>query len=184
MKKLFVILFALLATPSFAATTWQIDKTKSTIGFEGTQMDAPFKGQFKDFDGTIQFDADHLDTSKADIVIHLKSIDSGSSDRDKYVVMPDWFNTDRFPDAHFTATHFVKDKEANHYIAKGDLKIRDVSLPVTLPFTLTITGKQAVMTGETSIKRLDYGIGQGDWKDTKQVGNTIKINVSVTANTQ
>jgi cytochrome b561 len=182
MKKFLAFSIALLlGTPAFAATTWTIDPAKSLIEFEGTQMDAPFKGHFKDFDGAIQFDADHLDTSKADITIHLKTVDSGSTDRDKYVVMPDWFNTDKFPDAHFVTTAITKDKEADHYIATGKLTIRDVTLPLTLPFTLTIKDKQAVMKGETSINRLDYGVGQGDWKDTKTVGNPIKILVSVTA---
>ena len=29
------------------------------------------------------------------------------------------------------------------------------------------------MAGKTTLKRLDYGVGQGDWKATDQVGNDV-----------
>jgi polyisoprenoid-binding protein YceI len=35
--------------------------------------------------------------------------------------------------------------------------------------------------GEISLNRLDFGIGQGEWKDTQAVGNPVKVRVSVTA---
>ena len=31
------------------------------------------------------------------------------------------------------------------------------------------------MTGKTLIKRLDYGVGQGDWKSTEWVGNEVNV---------
>jgi polyisoprenoid-binding protein YceI len=31
------------------------------------------------------------------------------------------------------------------------------------------------MEGRTSIKRLDYGVGQGDWKATDQLANDVAV---------
>jgi len=31
------------------------------------------------------------------------------------------------------------------------------------------------MSGKTSLKRLDFGVGQGDWKATDQVGNEVAV---------
>jgi len=35
------------------------------------------------------------------------------------------------------------------------------------------------MTGKTSVRRLDYGVGQGDWKATDQVGNDVGVSFAL-----
>lgn len=166
--------------------SWQIIAADSTLEFEGEQMGAPFQGHFKEFGGTIQFDAANLAASKAVIAIHLGSVDAGSADRDKNLKMKDWFNIDAFPDAHFVTTSFEKGLAANQFVAKGNLTIRDVTLPVILPFTLEMSKSDsgqtiATMVGDTAINRLDFGVGQGQWSDTKSVGNQVKLRIKVKA---
>ena len=190
-------LIAGLSMPAMAQTVapgWKIvhGDDQSRIAFEGTQMGAPFEGNFREFDGKINFDAANLAGSSADITIHLGSVEANSPDRNKYLSMPDWFNTDAFPDARFVTTSIEKGLDLNQYVAKGSLTIRDKTLPVVLPFTLTMAPAQqegdttaqavtAVMEGETSINRLDYGVGQGQWQDTKSVGAEVRIKIKVTA---
>jgi polyisoprenoid-binding protein YceI len=181
MKKIIAcLLLFIIAVPAFAADQWKIVK-ESTIGFEGTQMGAPFKGSFKQFDGTIVFDSAHLDASKADITIQMNSVDATSKDRTEYLPNEPWFDVAKYPDAHFVTTSIEKAPQENHYIAKANLTIRDVTLPVTLPFTLVIKGNQAVMNGETTISRIDFGVGQGEWKDVSTVGANVKVTINVTA---
>lgn len=181
---------ALLVTfPAFAAApvpVWQIVKADSHLGFEGNQMGAPFQGEFKSFDGTIAFDPANLAGGKADITIDMSSADANSTDRNKYLPMSDWFNTAKFPSAHFTVTGFEKGLDKNQYIAKGNLTIRDVTLPIMLPFNLDITKNPtgesvAKMTAETALNRLDFGVGQGEWKDTSSVANQVKVKITLTA---
>ncbi|HEY1097143.1 MAG TPA: cytochrome b/b6 domain-containing protein [Alphaproteobacteria bacterium] len=160
---------------------WTIVKDKSSLTFAGTQMGADFAGSFKEFGGTILFDAAQLDKSKADITINMASVDATSADRTTYLATPDWFDTAKFPQAHFVTDSFAKDKEPDHYMAKGKLTIRDVTLPLDLPFTLTITGDKAEMVGSATIKRLAFGLGKGQWADPGTVGETIKINVKINA---
>lgn len=185
---LFLTLFLTLAlsAPAFAqgaVPVWSIVKGDgvSRIAFEGTQMGAAFDGEFHEFDGNILFDPADLPGSKAMVTIHLDSVDAHSGDRTKYLPMADWFNTAKFPVATFVTTAIDKGLDTNQYVARGDLTIRDITLPVTLPFTLTITGDQAVMTGETSINRVDFGVGQGQWSDVKTVGADVKIKIKLTA---
>lgn len=166
--------------------SWSIVKAESTLGFEAVQMGAPFEGKFKAFDGIISFDPNNLPASKADITISMDSADAGSDDRNKNLPTKDWFNTDSFPDAHFKTKSITKGLDKNQYVAKGDLTIRDVTLPISLPFTLVITKNDsgesvAKMNGEAIINRLDYGVGQGEWKDTKSVENQVKIKILLTA---
>lgn len=176
---------AATATPA-AAPVWTIVKAESTLGFEAIQMGAPFQGQFKGFDGIITFDPDNLAASKADITIAMDSADAGSDDRNKNLPAKDWFNTESFPDAHFVTKSITKGLDKNQYVANGNLTIRDVTLPISLPFTLVITKNDsgesvAKMNGEAVLNRLDYGVGQGEWKDTKSVENQVKIKISLTA---
>ena len=35
------------------------------------------------------------------------------------------------------------------------------------------------MAGKTTLKRLDYGVGQGDWKATDQVGNDVSVSFAL-----
>ena len=35
------------------------------------------------------------------------------------------------------------------------------------------------MTGRVTIRRLDYGVGQGDWKATDQVPDEVQVSFSL-----
>lgn len=192
MKFVAAIAFFCLFTASASAMaqpasppSWAIDKVNSKIEFEGTQMGAPFKGQFKDFSGTIQFDPANLQASKADITIAMDTADANSDDRNKNLKQADWFDVAKYPSAHFITTSIEKGLDAGQYVAKGNLTIKDVTAPVTLPFTLSITsgdsGSVAKMAGQTQINRLDFHVGQGQWTDTKTVENPVTVRVSLTA---
>lgn len=189
----FLAILALTGPASIAARAqdnavpeWRIIPAESHIEFEGTQMGALFKGHFQNFGGKIHFDAANLAESRARITIDTGSADAASTDRNKYMRMADWFNVDQFPEAEFATTAIEKGLGNHEYVAKGNLTIRDVTLPVVLPFTLNITktdsgAEQARMIGETTINRLDYGVGQGQWADTKTVANPVKLRILVVA---
>ena len=53
--------------------------------------------------------------------------------------------------------------------------------PVTLPFTLLITGKTAHMTGVATVLRTDFGVGQAS---TDPVGHEVTVNVDLVATEQ
>ena len=53
--------------------------------------------------------------------------------------------------------------------------------PVTLPFTLTIAGKQAHMVGTASVMRNLFGVGTGEWAKPDPVAWDVKVNIDITA---
>ena len=71
-------------------------------------------------------------------------------------------------------THHVLDR----YAADGMLELRGVSKPVTLTFTWT-PGTQPVLAGKATVKRLDFGVGGGDWTDTKLIPDETVISTVV-----
>lgn len=168
-------------------TAWVIDHEQSHLTFEATQMKAPFTGIFKKFDGEILFDPARLEDSSVSIRIDMASVDTKSADRDVNLPTAPWFFIESFPESKFEAAKFEKTAE-NAYVAHGNLTIRNVTLPVELPFTLEIAtdpagGQTAKMQGELTLQRLDYGIGTGEWKDTESVGNAVVVKVSLMAHT-
>ena len=52
-------------------------------------------------------------------------------------------------------------------------------LPVTFRFKGPADGKSAALTGEATIHRLDFGIGQGEWRDTKWLGNDVRVRFDI-----
>lgn len=180
----FGALLLLLATPAFAAdvpTKWTIDRDNSKLTFEALQEGAPFKGQFKGFTGTINFDAKKPEAGNASITIDLGSIDSANAERDSTVKGKDWFDLDSFPTATYTITSFTKGAEPNAYTAKGVLRMRGVERPLDLPFTLTAGEKTAHAVGKTTLKRLDFGVGDGQWSDPSMVGTDVTVSIDITA---
>ncbi|MBI4030105.1 MAG: cytochrome b/b6 domain-containing protein [Proteobacteria bacterium] len=173
---------------SSSAPVWIIDPENSALTFSGTQMAAAFDGEFKEFDGEISFDPLRLFDSRVEIRINTGSITTNSHDRDAEIVKPEWFNIESFPESVFRSEKIEK-TGGNQYVAHGDLSIRGVKKPVELPFTLEITTdetghKVAAMNGQTVLQRLDFGIGAGQWRDTKAVGNSVTVHVKLRARQQ
>jgi polyisoprenoid-binding protein YceI len=72
------------------------------------------------------------------------------------------------------ADHFTA--KGASYTATGKLTIRNVTRDVPIAFTFEKKDGSAWLKGSAQLKRLDFGVGQGDWKDTEQVGNDVKVN--------
>ena len=66
----------------------------------------------------------------------------------------------------------------DQFAADGTLELRGVSKPVTLTFSWK-PGTQPVLTGKATVKRLDFGVGGGDWADTKTIPDDTAISTIV-----
>ncbi|MEQ8390165.1 MAG: YceI family protein [Thalassospira sp.] len=163
-----------------AADEWVVDATDSEIEFKGAQLGAEFEGEFKAFTVTIVFSPDDLAGSSVSVLIDIASVDTQNSDRDSQIVSPDWFDAGQWPTAQFVTKSF-SEISPGKYQAVADLTIRDVTREVTLPFDLEITGDKAEAKGEVTIKRTDFGVGQGQWSDTAQVGDDVTIEIEIEA---
>jgi polyisoprenoid-binding protein YceI len=174
------------AAPLPAADTaglprYVLDPAKSTLEFTFTQAGAQNKGRFMRFQTLLDFAPENLPASHLEVTIEMNSLDTGDQERDGALRDSDLFAVKKFPQAHFSAAQILK--TATGYEAVGKLTIRDTSREVHVPFTFRTATEAAVsagyMTGRTTIKRLDYGVGQGDWKATDQVGNDVGVSFAL-----
>lgn len=167
-----VLLAALLpAAQGFAAD--YVQSAGSNLEFAGTYQGEAFDGRFPGFVTTFSFDPAKLAGSKLDVIIPLATATAGNPDYDSELHGAAFFNSKQFPRARYTATKF-RSLGGNKYAADGVLSLRGVARPVTLTFTWT-SGAKPVLAGTAVVKRLDFGVGSGDWADTGVIPNEIQI---------
>jgi polyisoprenoid-binding protein YceI len=164
-----------------APTHYTLDPAKSTLEYAFMQAGAQNKGSFKNYTTTLDFAADNLAASKLDVVVDMTSLDTGDKERDDTLRGADLFNVAKNPQARFTSAQIVK--TAQGYDAVGKLTLRGVTRDTHVPFTLRTATEQgkpvSYLTGKTTVKRLEFGVGQGDWKSTEWVGDEVTISYSV-----
>ncbi len=192
--KLFLglLISALLATPitppasaATVATTagvinYTADAARSHLEFTGVQAGAEFKGEFHKFAVVVSFAPEAPASNHIDVQIDLNSLDTQDKDRDKTMRSPDIFDIAHTPSAHYVTRSFTK--TATGYTAQGSLSLRGITKEVAIEFRFTpgpahATGSaaDAKLEGTAQLKRLDFGVGQGDWKTTEWVDDAVKI---------
>jgi len=162
-------------------TRYTLDQAKSALEFQFVQAGAQNKGKISRLAVTLDFSADNPAASKLDVVVETGSLDTGDKERDDTLKGADLLSVAKFPQAHFTSTQITK--TANGYDAVGKLTLRGVTRDIHVPFSFRTADEQGkpagYLLGKTTIKRLDFGVSQGDWKSTEWVGNDVSVSYSL-----
>lgn len=170
-----------LADAPAPTTHFASDPAKSSLQFAFVQAGAQNTGKFSKFPVALDAAADGSAVSKLDVMVDMTTLDSGDKDRDDTLRGADLFSVTKFPKAHFLATQITK--TAAGFDALGKLTLRDVTRDQHVLFTIRSVNEQGhpalYLTGKTTIHRLDYGVGQGDWKSTEWVGADVTVTYNV-----
>lgn len=158
---------------------WEVDYDQSYIKFTGDQAGAPFEGTWQKWTAIIQFDATQLEQSRFNVSIDPSSGFSNDQDRDDTIRSTDFFDIVQFPEAHYQAQNFSA--SGNNFISKGALSMKGLANDVELTFSVSSKGNKRVLIGSAPLDRLIWNIGTGDWSDTTWVGQTIMVEVYVSA---
>ncbi|HTC39027.1 MAG TPA: YceI family protein [Steroidobacteraceae bacterium] len=170
-----VLLGAAAAVAAVAGYT--SDAQQSRLEFVGLQAGAEFKGVFHKFTADVDFAPDTLAGSRIDVQIDMNSVDSMDKDRDATIRGKDVFDVAHNPTAHYVTKSITK--TAAGFSAVGALTLRGVTKDVPIEFQFVPAAAGAKLSGSAKLNRLDFGVGQGDWKSTDTVGNAVKINFSL-----
>lgn len=172
----FLLAGLLLATmPGLAADYLQA--AGSTLGFSGTLEGERFEGRFPGFATRLQFDPAKLDQARLDVTIPLAGATTGNRDHDAEMRGESLLHVRKFAQARYTASRF-RALGGNRYAADGVLSLHGVARPVTLAFTWT-AGKQPVLVGTASVRRLQFGIGGEDYADAGTLSDLIVVDTRV-----
>lgn len=181
------MLMVLTAWPGTGAhaQALRFDSDASRIGVVFRQMGVDVEAAFKRFAIDARFDPSDPGATRADVTIETASFDfgPGAEEYNEEVRAPDWFDTKQFPTASFRVTG-VRPAGDNKYGVVGDLTIKGVTRSVSTDFDMTRQGSDVALTGRLPISRLAYNVGQGDWKDTSIVEDTVQIVIRLIARPQ
>jgi polyisoprenoid-binding protein YceI len=147
---------------------------QSEVAFTSTQMGVPVQGRFNRFAARIDFDPRKPEAGRIDFTIDTASASIGVPELDAELAKPTWFDAARFPQASFKGSS-AKAAGNGKYDVAGKLTIKGNTRDVVIPVVIAQAAKVATATGTLVIKRLDFGIGDGEWKDTSMVANDVQV---------
>jgi polyisoprenoid-binding protein YceI len=153
------------------------DPAASKIEFTGVQAGAPFKGAFHKFTAAVDLAPDAPAGARIDVQIELNSLDTGDKERDQTMRGADIFDIAHYPTAHYVTRTVTK--TATGYSAVGSLTLRGVTKDVPIVFQFVPGATGAKLDGTAELKRLDFSVGQGDWKSTEWVADLVKVSFSL-----
>jgi polyisoprenoid-binding protein YceI len=150
-----------------AANAWPLDHAHSRVTFSVTKWGfAEVEGRFKDFAGTLVYDAAAPERSRLDWRVAVASVDTGEAARDHSLQAPEYFDAARFPTLTFTTTK-VRVAADRQLDVSGTLTIRGASRPVTVRAIdrgrHAVPGEGEYQLFETTftLDRYDYGVRGG-----------------------
>lgn len=172
MKQLAASLFVLCAI-SGAVNAAPIIESQSELKATFKQFNVPVTGEFKAFSGEVNYDPTQPQATTGSLVVKTNSYDLGDDAYNAEVAGEDWFDSSAHPEATFKLLSVTPVGKA--FDAKGELTLRGKTKPVNFSADLKQLNDTYQFTGKASIKRLDFGVGQGDWEDTSLVEDAVII---------
>jgi polyisoprenoid-binding protein YceI len=168
---------------------YNFDKAHSFIGFKVRHMGLiEVPGFFRDFTGTVNFDATDISKSSVEFTAKATSVDTGVAARDNHLRTADFFEVAKYPDITFKSTKVQK--KGKGYLLSGDLTMKAVTKSITFPFEIVgwvapdeRSGGKMGIAAETVINRRDFGVNYGSTApgSVPAVADNIKIVLQIEA---
>jgi len=169
-----IMLFCTTLAPATAAQ-WNVDYSKSRLGFSVLWSGQPFEARFKSWKASIIFDPADLTHAKATVTIDLGSETSAAPDNDDGLKGAEGFAISQFPSAHFDATGF-ESKGGGNYLANGKLSLHGV----TRPHTFEVHVDQGRIRARTSVRQTEFGITPySQAMGSLRVGDVVQVTLDV-----
>ncbi|MFI1461428.1 YceI family protein [Nocardia carnea] len=144
--------------------TYTLDPTHTRVGFVTRHaMVTKVRGSFNEFTGSAYFDSENPANSSGEVTIQVASIDTRNADRDNHLRGLDFLGLDEYPEITFRTTA-ISPTGADTFDVTGDLTIKGVTRPVTVPFTFEgqandpFGNVRVGFEGSATINRKDWGI--------------------------
>ena len=166
------------ADATAAATRYTQAAGTGTLDFSFVQAGAESRGAFRLFATELTWDAANPTAGTLKVTVQVASLDTQDKDRDEALRGAELFDTKTHPTAQYVATSFVK-RAHGGVEAVGKLTLRGVTRDLRVPLVIKPTANGVEISGDVALKRLDFGIGQGEWKSTEWVGDDVKLHYVV-----
>jgi polyisoprenoid-binding protein YceI len=157
-----------------------VDVAKSSVVATTKQMNVPVDGKFRKFSAQLNFDPARPTAGSANVSIDTASYDLGADDYNKQAQGTEWFDSATYPAATFVSSA-IAPAGGNQYRITGKLTIKGKSQTVVVPVTIASQGATQTFDGSLPIKRSQFDVGTGEWKDTSVVADEVVIKFHIVA---
>lgn len=161
-----LFILTLLQLP-LSAQVYEFDSEHSSVGFDIGYVAGTAHGEFRQFEGRLEFDPADPERSTVSLTIRVNSVDTDSEKRDAHLQEEEYFHAQKFPTITFQSKSFRK-RGNNQYVVAGPLTIRGVSKPITLHVELVrrqaqwaVKGDALLFESEYELDRTDFGVSGG-----------------------
>lgn len=177
-------------TPAGDSGVYNFDRAHSFIQFTVNHNGlTEVPGFFRDFTGSINFDAKDITRSTVEFTAKTTSIDTGVTARDNHLRSKDFFEVDTYPEITFKSTKV--EKKGKVYLLTGDFTMKGVTKSISFPFQIAgwlpadeRSGGKMGIAAETTINRRDFGVNWGSnipGTSIPVVSDTVKISLQIDA---
>jgi len=162
MRYTFLSILALLLT-AFSSFSQTSKILSGSTAFSVKYILGTCNGTFDAPKGSIIFNEKNPEASSFNLTIAANSFSTSNNSRDKDMKSEKYFYVSKYPEIHFKSSK-VERKDGN-FQTTGTMTIRDISKTVTLPFSVKRNADGTYqLSSKFDLNRLDYKIGEKDWK--------------------
>jgi polyisoprenoid-binding protein YceI len=162
------------AAPADTASLPHYRQSGGSLAFRFMQAGAESQGSFGQFSTELTWDEKNPARNTLDVTVQTASLTTQDKDRDDTLKGADLFGTQQYPTAQFTSRSITQGA-GGKWSAAGKLTLRGVTRDLRIPLDVRKTADGIELSGETTLRRLDFGVGQGEWKSTEWVGDDVKL---------
>lgn len=173
-KLAIAVLSLLAAAAGHGEDCFAIGPDDGRLGFEIDQAGSAFSGSFDKFGGQVCMQDDGI--TRVDGWVQPGSVSAGLPEIRKALLGAQFFAVDEHPRATFDSTDV--EKTADGYVAHGTLTVKGVSKSVNVPFSVSDDSDGRRVEGSLALHRLDFGVGTGEWADTRWLGDEVNVKFS------
>ncbi|MDQ3554495.1 MAG: NAD(P)H-dependent oxidoreductase [Chloroflexota bacterium] len=123
------------STAAAAATTWQIDPSRSELRFLARRMGMTVRGRFPELAGRLDLHLDRLEESAVEAVVKTGSVEPAMGAMQGLLLSDSFLAAEAHPELRFRSTRIEAD--GDRYTVHGDLAFRGEARQIALEARLT-----------------------------------------------
>jgi len=167
------VLITLCAPCLAAETCYRAEAASSSVTFHVLQAGAPYDGRFRQFSGEICFEQERL--TRIDATLYPASVDTGLPELDAALKDREFFAVQEYPRVSFVSS--AVQSEGDKHTVQGTLEIKGHRREIVLVLHAQQQGDRIKVSGTLTLDRLQYGIGTGEWSNTRWLGAEVGLDI-------
>jgi polyisoprenoid-binding protein YceI len=157
--------------PASAEECYGVDGSSGKVSFEVKQAGAPFRGQFLRFGGEVCLAEGGA--TRIDVWLDPATVEAGLPEIDAALKDREFFAVDQYRRVTYTS-HSVEARGSTQ-LAHGVLEIKGKRHDLDVSFSLQRERDHPIVSGTLTLNRLEYGVGTGEWSNTRWLGGEVNV---------